>query len=79
MFDIQMRPNRYYRSLFRDIPRQQVLDMVEWCCDHNSAGGFNLSFYPHEEVPDTMVPDFRSGSFWFELEQDFVLFELRWR
>jgi hypothetical protein len=79
MFDIQMRPNRYYRALFRDIPRQQVLDMTEWCSNHVSAGGFNLNFYPHEAVPDTLVPDLRSGSFWFELREDFVLFELRWR
>ena len=76
--DIRMRPDHYYESQFV-IHRQQILDMTEWCRQHTSPGRYNLYFYPHQDVPETLVPDLRSGSFWFEQQEDFVLFELKWR
>jgi hypothetical protein len=78
-FDVQMRPDRYHESRFEDISRQRVIDMAEWCLQHRSTGQYHLYFYPHEDIPDTMVPDPRSGSFWFDRAEDRVLFELTWR
>jgi hypothetical protein len=78
-FDVQMRPHRYHESRFEDIPRQQVLDMIGWCRQHDGSGRYHVNFYPHEDIPDTLVPDPRTGSFWFDHAEDRMLFELTWR